>query len=179
MKFPWHSRVACYRAVNDEWFEVCGEVEIIFVYETIPNLTVQSLKDLLPFVENLKGKLLDCPFLKLDNVAVSSNRVQDWNDEKMTCVPSNLNIELNNVYLDLFSGIDTYDDSQTSHQTVFCRTLCLPRFLHRNDILHLRKIRENIVEKQIEDWRIVEVKSNQIYCYKAKCMTCNHTLLIP
>jgi len=176
MKHPWHSRVACYRSINADWFEICGEIEIIFVHETLNDLTVQSLKERSPMIFTLEQKLLACPFMKLDDLGISSNCVETWNEQKLTTLESTLNTELNNVYLDFYAALDTYESKCMQHETVFCRTMCLPRFLHKNDIKHYQEIRKNIVRKQIEDWRIVEHKSNQIYCYKANCMMCNHTL---
>jgi hypothetical protein len=151
-----------------------GELEIVYVHETLDDLTVQSLTNKCNIVAKFHEKLLTCPFLKIDNWGISSKTIEQWNENAVTTIESTLNTELNNVYLDFYTGLDSYESKKISHETVFCGTLCLPRFLHKNDINHYQNIRKKIVQKQIEDWRIVEFKSNQIYCYKANCMTCIH-----
>lgn len=178
MKVPWLSRAIKYRSINCLWFEAVAEIEFVLVRHIQSDLSVESLRDKNANLENFVQKLRTCPFIILnDQEYVTVDEVKPWIDSDFTVLESEIAFDESCVHVNFFSSIDNYSES-VNVVPMFCRTMCLPKFITKDDIKQLQTNRLSLLEKQISDWRVIQSNSTCATVYNGTQMRTRTSLQI-
>jgi len=173
LKVPWRSTVVCYRE-HGECFEAERALDYILVREVAPHVGVKGMADLLRANEAFETKLMACPFLVLgDATSVSASAVGHWDESEHPVLPAELSAEDSVVYLNLHAPITHYKDGGAFCQgdSVFCKTMPLPRHMDPNHIHKLMAARARYVAQQLESSRILLGEESSVACYSGSDFT--------
>lgn len=164
MKVPWQSSVVFYRTEGS----MCvaeREAQVIFTREVADTVSSLSLDD------EFRKKLLACPFLVVDDVAIScEGTCEDW--ENYAVLQSDIAVEEDRVVVNYSAPLTTYELRGNTYEiqstgSLFCAVMCLPQTFDSVIIPRLQNYREHTIDKQIKSGRIFLGNGNCYMAYSA------------
>jgi hypothetical protein len=174
MKLPWQSSVVFYRTEGD----LCvaeREATFLFTREVAPTISASCMREVGSQVQEFKSKLRACPFMVIDDVAIScEGTCMGWED--YAALPTDIAVEDECVVVNFCAPMTFYEKKTCTYQfqnagSLFCTVMCMPRSFHSSAIPRLQAYREKIINTQMNSSRIFLGDGTTYTCYNAADFT--------
>jgi len=174
-KVAWRSELLVYEA-RDDHFEAARTMDLIFVVNVAPSVSVRCLSDLTKAGQVLRDKLAHCPFMVEEEhnkscTAISAvDVVREWQMDDHPLLPSDLAVEEDYVFINHSALLTTYERSGAQYalrhaEQLFCTTTCMPKTYARDGHRHIgafQRLRERALNTQMDASRIMLVEDNNV-----------------